>query len=128
MRQNTNLNILMWAKFFIVNRSNAWKCFFLSYACYALRIVGMVMFECKWLCVQYLKFKLWPPGLQPFSLIFVIIWNTKFAWYLKAFTRTIDIISLIFTYDCVEKILSSNRPYRPSLSHVTDRPSLGGLL
>ena len=48
---------------------------------------------------------------------------------LKAFTRTSDTVSFSFsfTYDCVENILSSNRPYRPSLSHVADRPSLGGV-
>ena len=37
-----------------------------------------------------------------------------------------SIIFIQFYFDCVENILSSNRPYRPSLSHVADRPSLGG--
>eukprot|EP00493_Phyllostaurus_siculus_P020959 UN21284 len=47
----------------------------------------------------------------------------------ESITRTSDAVSfsLSFTYDYVENCFSSNRPYRPSLSHVADRPSLGGV-
>ena len=59
-------------------------------------------------------------------VIFVIIWDTQFSWYLKVITRISDIIFIHFCLRLCWNFLSPNRPYRPSLSHVTDRPSFGG--